>query len=371
MIRVAHPHPGRRAKLAGLLIVGLAGFLITCQVDQLLSPPATAALLTSLGVVADSAPVGSTAMLGHTISVSSSGTSVTWSARAVDTASWLVLSALSGTTPSTFTVQFNPGHLPTGTYTDSIAFTPALAAGSATYVPVSFKVKSCSITPEMIDARIADSLTTGDCAAPHGNGQFGEVYSFSDSGNDSLSAVLVSGFGAIISLDTSLAPAALVVARAPNCSLPQQTTCFLYRLLPQARTYYVEVMSASAGQTGSYTLALTRPHPPSAPDSLGQYLSDSATTVPIGGAVAHDTLVFRAVLNDPDLGDSLVLQVEAKPTGTGFTGVPTATSVRVGNGAHAWVTVSGLSNNAFYHWQARTLDQTGRGSPWLAFGSPA
>ena len=40
-----------------------------------------------------------------------------------------------------------------------------------------------------------------------------------------------------------------------------------------------------------------------------------------------------------------------------------------GSGARATVLVAGLANHTSYHWQARTVDRTGRASAWVAYGS--
>src|SRR2546425_2393537 len=96
---------------------------------------------------------------------------------------------------------------------------------------------------------------------------------------------------------------------------------------------------------------------------------DSVTPIHIGSAITQATLVFRGVVRDPDLGDSLSLQVEGRPLGTAFTGAPTARGSGVANGARASVAASGLADKASYHWQARVLDQTGRPSAWVSFGN--
>src|SRR5207244_1752703 len=73
----------------------------------------------------------------------------------------------------------------------------------------------------------------------------------------------------------------------------------------------------------------------------------------------------------PDLSDTLRLEVEAQPVGTPFTGVATGASGRLPAGVPAFVALAGLANNTAYHWQARTVDQTGRASAWTAFGGNA
>ncbi|MGH7567794.1 MAG: Ig-like domain-containing protein [Gemmatimonadales bacterium] len=107
---------------------------------------------------------------------------------------------------------------------------------------------------------------------------------------------------------------------------------------------------------------------PSAPTALGQFKSDATTAIATGGTTDQTTVVFKGTVTDPDAGEQLRLEVEHQPIGTAFSNAPTGTSVQVANGAVAVVTVPGLADNVAYHWQARTMDQTGRAGPWAAFG---
>lgn len=77
------------------------------------------------------------------------------------------------------------------------------------------------------------------------------------------------------------------------------------------------------------------------------------------------------MVSDPDDGDALRLEVEARPLGTAFTGVPTGRSAPVLNEGRAVAAVTGLAANGSYHWQARTADETGRASAWQPFGGNA
>jgi hypothetical protein len=107
---------------------------------------------------------------------------------------------------------------------------------------------------------------------------------------------------------------------------------------------------------------------PTAPTGLGQFKSDSLAPMAVGGMTDEATAVFRAIVLDPDPGDSLRLDVEVRPLGTPFNGVPTASSVLVASGAVAFATVAGLGNQTEYHWHARAMDRSGRAGPWSAFG---
>jgi len=110
------------------------------------------------------------------------------------------------------------------------------------------------------------------------------------------------------------------------------------------------------------------PQQPTPPASLGQFRSDATTPVPLGAVVPERTLVFSAVVADPDQGDSLALEVEVRPIGAAFTGTPTGSSVRRSSGSVATVAIAGINDDLGYHWRARTSDQTGLASAWTAFG---
>src|SRR5204863_5779601 len=133
--------------------------------------------------------------------------------------------------------------------------------------------------------------------------------------------------------------------------------------------YLIEATSAGAAQTGRFALSVTHPRAPAAPDTLVQLAGDSVTAIATGGTAFDSTVVLRGSVRDPDAGDTLRLQVEMRPLGTPFNGVPSATGARVANGHRGFVLVTPLANNTSFHWQARTLDQTGRPSAWAAFGA--
>src|SRR5439155_1403283 len=135
--------------------------------------------------------------------------------------------------------------------------------------------------------------------------------------------------------------------------------------------YTIEATSAAAGATGAYTLSVPRPRAPAAPGSVAQLRSDSTTAVPLGSVTDEPTVVVRGVVTDPDIADTLRLQVEVQPVGTTFTDLPTAASDPVASGQPAVVALTGLADDAAYHWQARALDQTGRAGAWVAFGGNA
>ena len=326
------------------------------------------------GQVQDSAPVGSMAATADSLSVANGGPgTLSWVAHLANGESWLAfVGPNSGTAPATLRIAFNPAGLPTGVYRDTVVVDAENAANSPGRVPLEFTVHPCVPTPLVVNAPpLTDSLTTADCTAPHRSTSFARLYSFVGTAGDSVSIVMSSNaVDAFVALDTSADNAAPALATNDSCS-GGTDACLRYQVLPVAGTYRVEATSAGAGQTGRFTLSVTRPRAPAAAQSLAQLRSDSVTAIAIGGTTDQGSVVLRGLVGDPDPGDSLRLQVELQLVGTAFTGTPTATGARVANGQTALVAATGLANNAAYHWQARTLDQTGRAGPWTAFGGNA
>ncbi len=348
--------------------------LATCQVDKLTnSPPPLATLSLAPDQVRDSAAVGSTAMNGDSLAVINTGPgTLSWIARLAIGESWLAfVGPNSGTAPAKLRLAFNPQGLPTGVYRDTVVVTAENAAGSPGRVPVEFMVHPCTPVSLVLNAQLTDSLTTTDCVAPHRASSFARLYRFDARANDSISVVMSSTpVDAYVVLDSSAAATAPSLTSNDACATGRDA-CVRYQRLATAGTYWIEATSAGTGQTGVFTLSVTRPRAPAGPTSLVQLRSDSTKTIAIGGSTDQTSVVLGGMLTDPDAADSLHLEVEVRPMGTGFTGTPTQTGGRVANGHTGFVGVVGLANNTGYHWQARTVDQTGRASDWTALdGNP-
>lgn len=365
---------GLRAASRALLLILLA----TCQVDKLTNnPPPVATLSVAPAEVRDSAAVGSTALDGDSLAVMNTGPgTLSWIARLTIGESWLAfVGPNSGTAPAKLRLAFNPAGLATGVYRDTVVVSAENASGSPGRVPVEFMVHPCRPVPIVPNAQLADSITTWDCGAPHRANSFARVYSFAANANDSISIAMSSTtVDAYLVVDSSATDTAPPVVLNDTCvdAGAAHDACVRYQRLAAAGTYRIEATSAGAGQTGKFTLSVTRPRAPTGPGSLVQLRSDSTTAIPLGGSTDQASVVLRGVLTDPDPGDSLRLEVEVRPVGTGFTGTPTQTGGRVANGQTGFVGVAALANNTGYHWQARTADQTGRVSDWTAFdGNPS
>jgi hypothetical protein len=109
---------------------------------------------------------------------------------------------------------------------------------------------------------------------------------------------------------------------------------------------------------------------------LRQTLTDpvvdpAAVDLGVAAATTQNVLYLSAhVFTEPLLptGTSLRLQVEVQEAGAAFTGTPTVQSLPTAPDAVAVVAFSGLPNRN-YKWQARTMDQYGRFSPYIQFGT--
>lgn len=116
-----------------------------------------------------------------------------------------------------------------------------------------------------------------------------------------------------------------------------------------------------------FTVDTTGNTAPAFPTGLGQYQLDTVTAIPVGGTTSQSGVVFKALISDSDVGQSVKLQVEVLPIGVVFTGTVSGESAFVAPGTVASVTITGLANGSF-HWRCRTADSAGGFSPWIAFG---
>lgn len=117
-------------------------------------------------------------------------------------------------------------------------------------------------------------------------------------------------------------------------------------------------------------IAIAESNPPPAPTGLGQRKSDGVIILAVGGTTDEATVVFRAIVDDPDPAQRLALEVEVQPVGTPFNGTVSGRSPLTGIGGEARVTVTGLANGG-HHWQARQVDSLGVIGAWASFGGNA
>ena len=324
----------RRALTPGrgvICVIACAPLLIllaTCQVDKLTNtPPPVATLTVTPSGLRDSAAVGSIRVTGESLAVINTGPgTLTWSARLAMGEPWLAfVGATSGTAPATLRLAFNPAGLPTGVYRDTVVVSAENAKNSPAWLPVEFAVHPCLVRLVTLDAQVSDSLTTATCAAPHRGTSFARLYGFSGQAGDSVTVVMSSAaVGAYVVLDSSVAGTTAPVAQSGSCgALPG--ACLRYQRLPATRTYVVEATSAGSGATGAFALSIARPHRPNSAASPAQFRDDGTTAISIGGSTDQSTVLLRGIVSDPDAADTLRLQVEARPLGTAFSNVATAT----------------------------------------------
>ena len=354
---------------AGVSVVALTLLATTCKLSELVNPAEPGTVTGLPAVVMDSAPAGSTAPRAISVPIlSSSDAPVNWSASVVGSSAWLSLAPSHGSTPDTMVVAMLPFGLAPGTYRDTVVVMPDVPAAAPLRMPVEFQVVSCSVRDVTPSVVVQDTLSAADCGAPGRSASFAQLYRFSATAGDSISARMHSGFDGYLILDT--VPGRPPLAERDDCPGQAGTNpCFSYVLLPRTGQYVIEATSAGGGATGAFVLDLLLPRPPSAPDTLLQ-MDSTRLAVLVGGAVTTPSVLLQGSLNDPD-GDTVLLQVEVQRVGVTFTGTPTAVSPPVASGSNTRATVSGLLDDSLYHWRARSIDRTGRTSAWASFGGNA
>jgi hypothetical protein len=343
--------------------------LTTCQLDKLVGPPASGSLTVSINAVEDSAAVGSAAARTTALELGSSGPgTLSWTATLANGSAWLTLGASSGTAPTSLSATLDPQGLAVGTHRDTILLTAAGGSAQLTRIPVEFTIVPCRVESLTSGATLNDSLTTSSCGAPHAVGRFARLFGFSADVGDSVTIGLSStAFDGFLIVDSSASGTGVPLAQEDNCRGVTGDACLPYLLLPETGDYVVEVTSSTAGQTGVFSLTFSLPRPPDAPTQPAQRQTNGGASIPVGATVLDSGAVLAALISDPD-GDSVRLEVEVQPIGTPFAGSPTDSSGYVESGEEAAATTGPLTDDTGYHWQYRARDETGRTSPWVAFG---
>jgi hypothetical protein len=103
---------------------------------------------------------------------------------------------------------------------------------------------------------------------------------------------------------------------------------------------------------------------PDDPTNLAQYLLDGTTPIALGGYTTEASVVFEADIADTtDTGDTVKLQIDTNSDGTfdceSTLGTNPATNVQV---------TCAVADGS-YDWQARTVDNNGANSAWVAFNA--
>jgi hypothetical protein len=404
-----------------LLVLAVSVSVAQCGIGDLVSPGEGDRVALSAGTVAMSAAVGSRALMTQTVQVvSESGRTVTWTAQASRGSRWLSLNPADGTVPSTITVRFDPTDLSVGVFHDTLLFATGGNDGAPTPLPVEFTITDCELREFTPGEEMAESLSDADCESPNRPGHFAQVYRFEGLAGDSVTVVMrsadVDGFVILAAATEVPAPSATAgslaapsdvsrdprlpggapssgtvdltrparfrlldtiaariqaepVAEADGCEEEGTDACLINVLLPEDGTYIVEATTATAGETGDYTLEIAGPRDPFDAGLLRQFQTDGVTPVLEGGNVSGTEVLLTALVTDLDEFDSLLVEVEVETVGVAFDDMPTASGSLVGNGDTASVLVIGLVDDTEYHWQARAMDHTGRAGPWVSFGA--
>jgi hypothetical protein len=345
----------------------------TCRLDTLIVLPRAALLCVTPSfpdTLRDSAATGSATQRSNTLSIENCGTgALRWRAFPMRGSPWLSIQPDSGIVAGTESPQvvLHSATLDTGIYHETVVVNSTTGTG-AVEVPIRFYIHPCRVTPITIDDSAVATLTAADCGAPHRSGRYARLYAFPGTANDSVSIELPASFDAYLTLDTTVDGSRPTLAETDDCLGFPGDPCLYYQRLPFSASYYVEVTSADSADAGSFTLHVAHPRLPRPPVSLDQLLNDSVTSFPPGATVNTSGILLRAVLSDPDLGDSVHLEAEVRPVAIPFSGPNVPDGLPVGNGQPAWVSVVGLTDNAEYHWRVRAGDNTGRSGPWVSFG---
>ncbi len=272
--------------------------------------------------------------------------------------------------PASLEVTLAPAGLRIGVYQDTILFAVGGERLESSEVPIEFTIHPCQVTEIAPDTAVTGSVTTASCTVPRLGDRYGAVFGFTSTAGDSVSILLSSSdFEGHVVLDSTLNASVPPLAEAETCQGTDGNPCLVYVLLPDSGRYFVAATTKQERQTGEFNLEINPPRPPPTPSYLGQFVRDSVTDLPLGGAVSDGSLVIKALLADPDMADSLRLEVEVQPIDLAFVGTATDTGSVVNSGDTAIVSIEGLDDDTDYRWQARAIDQTGRASGWAPFGA--
>jgi uncharacterized protein (TIGR03437 family) len=137
------------ATLTGLVTIGVQAVTGDDAINiMVVSPSTTTAIAASPSSLQFAYTAGGTVPAAQSIQITNSGTgTLAWSAKA--SASWLSLSATSGTAPSTLSVSISPASLTAGTYSGNIQLSATGASNSPLTVAVSLTVTGAVVPPSL------------------------------------------------------------------------------------------------------------------------------------------------------------------------------------------------------------------------------
>jgi len=137
------------AGLTGLVTIGVQAVTGDDAINIMVVTPSTsAAIAVSPSSLNFAYTVGGAVVAAQSLQITNSGTgTLAWSATA--SASWLSLSATSGTAPSTLSVSISPASLTAGTYTGNIQLSATGASNSPVTVAVTLTVAAAVVPPSL------------------------------------------------------------------------------------------------------------------------------------------------------------------------------------------------------------------------------
>jgi len=221
-----------------------------------------------------------------------------------------------------------------------------------------------TITPDVIDT---SAIALNDCGAPQRPGRQAKLYAVQANMGDTLSFRLTAAFNPWLIVTNS--SGATVLDSVDVCGAAN-TACIVNFPVTVTGRYVIEATTRDSGETGAFTLSAVKERAPTLPQGIQQLRGDSATPIGNGLITPESAAVFRGTVNDQNPRDSVRLEIELLETSSAFTGPSNFQSAYVGAGQTAWIRVTGLRDNAPYHWRAQTCDKTLRCSGWLDFGNP-
>ena len=290
---------------------------------------------------------------------------LTWTA--TFNATWVTLSDSGGTVPAKDTtstvvlVTLRPDTLGTGPHNARIIFAAPGAIGAPDTVPITYMINPCAETGITLDTIKASSITLSDCGAPKKAGSQAKLYAVQVNTGDTLSVRLTSAaFDPFLVITNAAGDS---VAGNDECGVEVGPACIKY-IVPNTGRYVIEATTAVGATTGAFTLLAVRERTPMAP-AAGQFRLNGTTTIGVGTITPESTVVFKAMLNDPNPFDSVRLEVDVVGLASGLV---SDSSAFVPRGTSVALPVTGLHDNEGYHWRARTCDKSGRCSTWFDFG---
>ncbi len=225
------------AGLTGLVTIGVQAVTGDDAINIMVVSPSTTSTTSTIAASPSSLQfaytAGGTVPSAQSIQITNSGTgTLAWSATA--SASWLTLSATSGTAPSTLSVSISPASLSAGTYTGNVQVSATGASNSPLSVAVSLTVTGAVVPPSLAvtPKTLTFNYTSGGTVPAAQNVSITNAGAGTLSWNASTSALWIG-----VSAASGAAPASLSVSASPANMA--------------AGTYTGSVQVTAAGATGS------------------------------------------------------------------------------------------------------------------------